>query len=378
MKRIYNKFKINFSVALITMTILNSCSNNDNMEVKPTKAQKEVKAINNVLVFENDAQLNKTIIELLDKSIEKRKQWEAKKGFTSIQTIFDDIVQSEEDMDNYYSSLSEEEQNALDKTKIDPHSKLYYKYLNKGVIKKVVDPEDQSESYDINLADPSLSLICNEKGAFAVGDTIFQITPEQIKYWPKGDLNNLDILYNATDETDQIKLIVKKQPTLKGSIGTRDGQWAYEDKRHPKRRIRVSVTFTTWQYLGNGTVWKYKHNVSFRSEKKNWLGKWKLNETDMYLKGNWSGNLRYEDPIYLSTHSEYFSAKYPSSGTKHFRGNYVRISPSIINGNLASFDSTWQIWYNINGTKVRINDISITDLYWEVTGHVNVKAVLTL
>ncbi len=375
MNRIYNKYKLVFSIALMATVILNSCSNDDIMSVKPTEVQKEVKAINNILIFGNDAQLNKTLIELLDKSIEEQKQWGVEKGFTSMQTIFNDIVQDEEDLDNYYSSLSEAEQNSLDKTKIDPHSKLYYKYLDRGVIKKVISPEDQSESYDINLADPSLSLICNEKGAFAVGDTIFQITSEYIKYWTNGDFNNLDILYNATGETDQIKLIVKKQSVLKGSISPDlFSGWAYKGSI---RRIGIFLSFTTWQYLGNGTIWKYKHNVSFKSEKKNWWGSWRLNVTDMYVKGNWSGNLRYENPINLNTQWEYFGARFPSSGTKYWRGNHVHISPSIITGSLGSYDSTWQIWYYSNGTKVRINDVSITDIYWEATGHVNAKAVLS-
>ncbi len=94
----------------------------------------------------------------------------------------------------------------------------------------------------------------------------------------------------------------------------------------------------------------------------NSCSKQKLNTTDMYIKGNWGGKLRYEDPN-MNAHWEFFGAHYPSSGTKHWRGHHVHISPSIITGSLSSYDSTWQIWYNINGTKVKINDISITDLY---------------
>ena len=50
MNRIYNRCKLFFGVALTVMAILNSCSNDDIMSVKPTKLQEEVKAINDISI----------------------------------------------------------------------------------------------------------------------------------------------------------------------------------------------------------------------------------------------------------------------------------------------------------------------------------------
>ena len=368
-------FLKNYVIAIALSTLVfSSCEENESLSVELSTVEEPVKAVNNLLLFSNDKQLNETVNVLLDKTFEEQKQWGHEKGFTSIQTIFNDITIAEEEKDNQYAQMTAEELKKLDLSTVEEHSELYYKGLKRGTIKKEYYPEDGNEFYDINIAEPSLASICNEEGMFAVGDTIFQITPTLIKFWPNGDIDNLDVLREADQENDQIKFIVEKRTTLKGSL--------YPDRKKVeahkgKRKIMLFFRFKTWQYLGNGTIWKYIHNLEFKSEKKNWRGKWKLNVTDMYVKGNWNGELKYQDPTYLSSHWVPFGAKFPSSGTKHWRGNWVRVCPSIIDGELGSWGSEWQIWRNYNGSKARVLDVSITDFYWEVTGHGSAKAIMT-
>lgn len=53
---------------------------------------------------------------------------------------------------------------------------------------------------------PTYSNVLNEDGFFAIGDTIYQITPNQYKIWKNGDINNYQELIEIT-ETDLSKNI---------------------------------------------------------------------------------------------------------------------------------------------------------------------------
>ena len=214
---------------------------------------KLVKSKNGILVFNDQTQLNETLNRLLQMTNNEINEWEKKHYFVSAQTIFENIVTADSEIDAYYESLTEEEQNALDKKIIKKHSDLFYKYLDDEVI---VDYEqsNKEDTYRLNLADESYAPICNSRGIFMVGDTLFQIASNKIKYWVNGNVNQTARLINAEEETDEIKFIVR-QANLKGSLIENQDYTRTTGYSGSKRKISFETfRFETWKHLGNGTV----------------------------------------------------------------------------------------------------------------------------
>lgn len=126
--------------------------------------------------------------------------------FLSQQNILDQIVEAE---------------NVSNATATDTpvHSELYLKHLKEGFIKPV-KYSDGTESYNLNSSVPHYAPVANKDGFFAVGDTIYQITPTLLKTWEKGDINNYKKLdqYTETNEAEGIYVINYSE---KNSLNTR-------------------------------------------------------------------------------------------------------------------------------------------------------------
>ena len=201
---------------------------------------------------------------------------------------------------------------------------------------------------------------------------------EEVKEWINGDINNLDKLIKTEKLTEDIKIWILQESGLKSTFNPNPitSGWTYKDS---KIRIKLDVYFETWQYLGDGTIWKYKHYVNVKSQKRNWRGKWKYNTTDMFIKGKWDGRIDYEDPEYLYTRWKYFSATYHPSyypSYYHIIASDFYSSISILYGIIGPYPTTWNILYTVNGERVRILNISIYHLNWEAIGHGDAKATI--
>ena len=80
-----------------------------------------------------------------------------------------------------------------------------YRELLKTNFIKETNLDDGTQLYQLNLCMPTYSNVLNEDGFFAIGDTIYQITPNQYKIWKNGDINNYQELIEIT-ETDLSKI----------------------------------------------------------------------------------------------------------------------------------------------------------------------------
>ena len=361
----------------ISFLIVFSCEKNEISDNhQKLKLQDNIETINGVLIFKNSTILKQTLNVVLKMSFEEYNSWTRENNFISLQLIYHDIIKAEEIIDEPYESLSE-----LERLNIDPppeHSELYFKYLDEGLIKEVTDKEDGSIYYELNSSCPSLSPILNQQGIYVVGDTIIQCTSNSVKEWINGDVNNLDKLIKTEKLTEDIKIWILQESGLKSTFNPNPitSGWTYKDS---KIRIKLDVYFETWQYLGDGTIWKYKHYVNVKSQKRNWRGKWKYNTTDMFIKGKWDGRIDYEDPEYLYTRWKYFSATYHPSyypSYYHIIASDFYSSISILYGIIGPYPTTWNILYTVNGERVRILNISIYHLNWEAIGHGDAKATI--
>lgn len=363
-----------FAMAIAVLGIFNACEKSDELiDQSVDEQQKEVLkpdvySENGFLIFSSQKSMEETLNLLGSMSEEERRSWEAKHNFTSQMSIFHDIIIAELRLDEPYENLSEE---ALKNVELPAeHSEIYYKNLSKGIIREFTDT-DQTETYDYNTCAPYFASILNEDGLFVIQDTMYQFAPTAIKQWNGCNIGDKEKLINTTSTTDNI--IVQMQ--LK-SATVKYGSYSYDSGG--KRKIKIGINFNSWQYSADMKIWRYEHWVEVISKKKNWLGKWKYNWTDMYIKGNWDYEIEYLNPSGIQF--QYYSRNvgfvdYPN--TYHVYASNYKSTCSIEYGSISPYGSVINIWHNNDaGDRCQIYDVELADFSWEVTGHVYVKATV--
>jgi|GEM_PF-2451295 len=366
-------------LSIILITIL-SCEkeitdNDMNLNPDPLLTSGDIQVVNGILVFKNDFVLNETLNKIAAMSIDEYNEWIGHYGFLSLQSIYHEIINEEDKLDNQFETtlvLSTAPQEVQ-------HSYLYMKYLSMGLIREIIDKQDNSKYYELNISFPWLSSILNIDGIFMVGKSIYQCAPDLIKIWENGNVNSLELLKKVTQETNDIKFVIKEKTQSEKSTFSPNpvtSGWVYKEGI---RRIRIDVYFETWQYLGDGTVWKYEHYYNVKSQKKNFWGNWKYNWTDMSIKGSWDGDFDYSDPSNpLWIRQYYFSAVYPSNYPLyyHIYASDLYSSHDIFDGSVEPYPTTWSLSYYIGGQYVKIWDVSLYNLNWEAIGHVDAVATI--
>lgn len=167
----------------------------------------------------------------------------ANPSFTSQQDIIDKLMEVEREHAICLRELSDEEYDQAEK-----HSSFYNELLKKKFI-RVQKFTDNSELYSLNLLSPNYGKVLNKEGFFAIRDTIYQITSDNIKMWIKGDINNYDYLneIKTTDaskniyvfeNTSELNLLTKSIPV----INRADQTVAYCDYNANRLR-RIVVSF---------------------------------------------------------------------------------------------------------------------------------------
>ena len=335
----------------------------------------DVYGINGFLVFRNSKILSQTLNSLENMSEEERRNWEKKNFFVSQLTIFNNIVDAEIQLDAPYENMSAEE---LKNVKQPPlHSEVYYKFLNKGIIREYTE-SDGTELYDYSTCAPYLSAILDENGIFVVGDTMFQYTASAIKKWIGCDINNNKKLINSNESIGQIEVkMLLKSSTIKY------GNWAYDSGND--RRIRIGINFNSYQYYADGTVWNYEHWVEVQSQKKNFWGNWKYNWTTMSVLGHWDYTILYENQPLQTGEFRNTAGYHEYPNPQIIYASNLKSSCSISTGTIYPFNSTMSIGtdgirdtgpFMSEDLKV-IYDVFLTNYYWEVIGHAYVKATVT-
>ncbi len=365
-----------FAIVAVALTIFNGCQKSDEQVLIGAQPQAVVKpdvySKNGFLVFSNQQELSKTLNSLAQMTEKERKLWEGKHSFTSQMSMFHNIINAELKLDEPYENMSDEElKNAIPPAE---HSAIYYKSLEKGIIKEYKD-SDGSSMYDYSTCAPYLASVLNDEGIFMVGDTMYQYTPSAFKQWINCDINNKMKLVNTGESTDEISVNIQLKSTTVAY-----GSWEY-DSGH-KRRIRIGINFNSQQYYADGTVWKYTHWVEVQSQKKSWWGKWRYNWTDMYVKGHWDYAIDYGNPYYQEGEFNNSTGYHNYPSTHHVYASNYKSSCSISTGTIYPYGSVMYIMTDGNrdtGSFMQedlkvIYDVRLTDFLWEVTGHAYVYA----
>ena len=169
-----------------------SCSEEEIDRSDNKEKKSEIQVTNNLLVFPNEESLVSALNNDLPDPI--------KASFKSQRSIFDTLTEREYRRALFLRNLSDEEY-----YKVDRHCDYYRELLKTNFIKET-NLDDGTQLYQLNLCMPTYSNVLNEDGFFAIGDTIYQITPNQYKIWKYGDINNYQELIEIT-ETDLSKNI---------------------------------------------------------------------------------------------------------------------------------------------------------------------------
>lgn len=169
-----------------------SCSEEEIDRSDNKEKKSEIQVTNNLLVFPNEESLVSALNNDLPDPI--------KASFKSQRSIFDTLTEREYRRALFLRNLSDEEY-----YKVDRHCDYYRELLKTNFIKET-NLDDGTQLYQLNLCMPTYSNVLNEDGFFAIGDTIYQITPNQYKIWKNGDINNYQELIEIT-ETDLSKNI---------------------------------------------------------------------------------------------------------------------------------------------------------------------------
>lgn len=192
--------------------LLNSCSKN--LELVPSledESSTEIQLKNGILVFPSRIVLSEVLGGKEDVQMNQFVE-----VFASQKDMMDEVMQAELEYIAYLDTLKIE---AFEK--VSQHSRVYNDYLQQGIIKQFFY-NDNTYSYDLNLADAFYAKVVNKEGFFAVGDTIFQITPRYKKIWIGGDLNNCNLLdsYTESNEIENIFVIdYTQKETILPSVG---------------------------------------------------------------------------------------------------------------------------------------------------------------
>lgn len=253
-------------------------------------------------------------------------KWNKDLNFRSQEAIFQDIVNAENAIKDAKAAtldpnLPFEE---LKKIKV-PHSEIYKKYLDQGLITEVPESDGYS-SFKHNVLNPTYMCALNEDGFVEIHDTIYQYLSHTVKFISDGDVNKIERLkkLNASSIDDNI-WVVEYQNQLKSCTGGDWGNttdWIYNGAT---KRIRLDVVaycpssdeFQTYAFV----------NFYFEAKAEGWLFGWGY-RNDYYpidvTQGSWNWTENYvlienfEIDDYDSYSGSHYYTDYPQAGyTNH-------------------------------------------------------------
>jgi len=191
------------------------------------------------------------------------------KSFVSMKSLFDEYLQAESEIVNFYDTLTDADIRVLgiDTTRIE-HSSEFTR--NAEAINVITD-KDKTSWADIDIFDIHLGALTNDKGLMLVGKTLYQFGWDFIKFMTFNSSANFNeiVAANSTDATNKITLT-----GFRTKSGHNAGKWsnvwsdACKDETDKKR----------FRLLGYVDFIKHPHHDS---QFANW---WQLHMTTKILR----------------------------------------------------------------------------------------------
>jgi hypothetical protein len=321
--------KILYVLILPVIITLTSCESEPvALTSAPTSITPEFAVKDGILVFETyESYLSviNTIAQLPDK---ERENWEKSNGFLSQSRIMNTIITKEAEFDSIaeilYAGTKLEDIN-----KDEMHCKEYKDALNSGII-KLIHKNTEDEYWDLSLFSRSFANYVNSQGLYAIGDTLFHVSENSIRYVISKNISEDRQLFDNNDNSNVTRIItiVQNSDLKSASPGLISSNWKYNGKK----RLNMQVDLRVYQTVRGTYKWTYYvfHDVYSAVQYKNFWGNWKYETDKTYLtvNGEWT--------IYAFPNPQHYSGTY---SFYHIAANNLRTSINPQGGGIAPYQS---------------------------------------
>jgi hypothetical protein len=254
----------------------------------------------NYLTFPDWKSFNETLQSLQHKSREQREMWEKEHKFTSLNTIYEYVVDEELSAIDQEEALLKENP-ALKKTLKHKKSSLGLANSNAITI--------GYEGVEINVFPYTYALLLNKDRVVKIGDVLIQVTKNETKTIKYDSDKSLSLLLNATQSDPQKNLYINN---TSGSTPT------------SSKNAKVAGELRTDAYNGDGSLWLTAYSrtakmcffdasgastsgyytiaqmyIQMRFLRKTWYGEWVDHRSESYsTSGQWGqGISNYAPPL---------------------------------------------------------------------------------
>lgn len=252
-----------------SIVFITSCSKDEVVDKKQIETKNEgFYSKSGVLIFDNEATFNSVFEATQNMSPEERERWEKELDFISYDRIHSQIAKAENELDSYYTSLSEEEVNKiLASGNYKKYSDVSLEYIEMGIAKELVDENGENH---LKVHEIIYSSIVNSKGLVIIDSKLYVFRNGGISEMndfnlnEQGEIENLDISARLKAEDNTI---------ISNRIIRTSG----------RTRVILSEIYGNTYWMFGTEVW---YKVSGRAEKKNWLGRWDPEECYVITYGS--------------------------------------------------------------------------------------------
>ena len=329
-----------------------------------------------LIVFDNSLQMENILAQLNTMEDSAFDDYEKNnfRGFISQKTLYGLIQKAEDELvEMYHKAETEDEKKSILKR---GYSDLYKSKLESGFITQYIDKNGYS-SFDYSINSSYYAPIANEKGFYAIGDTIYQLTSTQTKTWINGNINDLSVLEKAYI-SDSTKNIYVKDHIETRANSSHDSYW----KEVGSYKFSVFYEFKPTKYTN--TSWHQKIAVHFRCQHYGGMApfkKWKDEPWDMNYYISRRASTHYTRTAYpygngVATNSTF---RNPSSGlsTLRIKDTWISVSAFDADINTTNNDTKWLCSVPIGSQLQPINDVTLDELTIRAEFPTRINIILT-
>lgn len=303
------KIIINLGLAIILFIgFLSSCQKDNFNEPKEQNESSRIKVAdvpdinvkNNVLVFNNWAQVDSTVDYLNDKGENFIDQWEQNLGFVSLRKTFNQFVDAETKMDvKLDKDFKGKEKNITEEIFLQRHNPIVNKFENSVTL---VIMKDGGKFYDmnINLNYDYLAPLVNKNGIIVVDNIIYRFTMKDVRVITDGDWAKLPEL--LSDNSSDIKYLksddffkIFSQENISNNLKTKPLPHDPNDPNDPPdcdHNTHSYATSNDWNYSISDTDGKMKTLIYYTFYQRHfWYNDYQCNYHS-YYKTNFTYKIR--------------------------------------------------------------------------------------
>ncbi|MFN4145007.1 MAG: hypothetical protein ACK4GN_04220, partial [Runella sp.] len=270
------------SCILIIMLLLESCQN-DKMIV-PNATEFGLQAT--YLQFETPEEFKQALIETSKLTRKELDDWDSSKGFISLCSIYEQIVDEENEAYRY-------EENLIQK---NPSLAMTLKHKNSNKIDEIKSMlKIDNSGIELNLYDSEYANLLNKNGIVKIGKSIVRFGPNHVKVILDGDEAQFYKLLaiNEKNQTPNLRYFpvhIFSKEIISNARQKNNNRYCYHNTGNYEMQA-WSDGYYSWYYIvgyGITTVSTVAAKIEMRLRRKGWTGIWVNHNTTSYsVDGTW-------------------------------------------------------------------------------------------